>query len=84
MVPVRTIPQRELRNENTKVIDAVAAGETFVVTRNGVPVAELRPVPGARRRLVPRHELQAIAAAGPRISREQLRADLDGVLDQGL
>ncbi len=39
----RTIPQRELRNESAKLMDAVAAGETFVVTRHGEPVAELRP-----------------------------------------
>ncbi len=31
----RNIAQRELRNDNAKVIDAVTAGETFVVTRNG-------------------------------------------------
>jgi len=29
----RTIAQRELRNENAKLMDAVAAGETFVVTQ---------------------------------------------------
>ena len=39
----RTIAQRELRNENAKVIEAVTAGETFIVTRHGEPVAELRP-----------------------------------------
>jgi prevent-host-death family protein len=37
----KTIPQRELRNENAKVMDAVAAGETFVVTRNGEPARHL-------------------------------------------
>jgi len=30
----RTIAQRELRNDNARVIEAVTAGETFVVTRN--------------------------------------------------
>ena len=45
----RTIEGRELRDDNAKVIDALAAGETFVVTRNGVPVAELPPIaPSAR------------------------------------
>ena len=56
----RTIPQRELRNDNAKVIDAVTAGETFVVTRNGEPVAELRPVRG--RRVHFREEVAALAA----------------------
>jgi prevent-host-death family protein len=39
----KTITQRELRNDNAKVIEGVAAGESFIVTRNGVPVAEIRP-----------------------------------------
>ena len=31
----KTIAQRDLRNDNAKVIEAVAAGESFVVTRIG-------------------------------------------------
>ncbi|HVX21601.1 MAG TPA: type II toxin-antitoxin system prevent-host-death family antitoxin [Acidimicrobiales bacterium] len=80
----RTIAQRELRNDNAKVIEAVAAGESFVVTRNGVAVAELRPVRQTRRTLVPKAEVVALAAAGPRIDRERYRADLDRVVDQDL
>ena len=80
----RTIPQRELRNANAQVIDAVASGETFVVTRNGVPVAELRPISIARRSFVPRADLQALAAAGPHIDSVQFRSDLDRVADQDL
>jgi len=37
------IGQRELRNDNAKIIQRVMAGESFVVTRNGVPVADLIP-----------------------------------------
>ncbi|MCL4446631.1 MAG: type II toxin-antitoxin system prevent-host-death family antitoxin [Actinobacteria bacterium] len=80
----RTIPQRELRNDNAKVIAAVVAGETFVVTRNGVPVAELRPIQQTRRTFVPIAELQALATTGPRIDQERFRADLDRVVDQDL
>jgi prevent-host-death family protein len=79
----RIIAQRELRNDNAKVIEAVAAGESFVVTRNGVPVAELRPIQQARRTFVPRAEVLSHAAAGPRIDGERFRADLDRVVDQG-
>jgi prevent-host-death family protein len=79
-----TIPQRELRNANAQVVDAVVAGETFVITRNGVPVAELRPVTPARRRFVPRAELEAVAAAGPAVDAAAFRADLDALVDQGL
>ncbi len=53
------ISQRELRNNSAAVMDAVEAGETFRVTRNGVEVAEVRPVSRRRRRtaaeLVERH-----------------------------
>jgi prevent-host-death family protein len=83
LVP-RTIAQRELRNDNAKVIEAVAAGESFVVTRNGVPVAELRPFQQTRRTYVPSAELADLTATGPRIDRERFRADLDRVVDQAL
>jgi prevent-host-death family protein len=80
----RTIAQRELRNENAKVIEAVTAGETFVVTRNGEPVAELRPLRAGRRTFLPRAEVAALASAHVRIDREQFLADLDAVIDQEL
>ena len=80
----KTIAQRQLRNDNAKVIEAVAAGESFVVTRNGVPVAELRPIQQTRRTFVPTAELLVLAATGPRINRKRFRADLDRVVDQGL
>jgi prevent-host-death family protein len=80
----KTIAQRELRNDNAKVIDAVAAGESFVVTRNGVPVAELRPIRVTRPTFLPRGELLTLAAAGPHVSLEQFRMDADRVIDQAL
>ncbi len=80
----RTIAQRELRNDNAKVIEAVAAGETFVVTRNGEPVAELRPLRAGRRTFISREEVAALAKADVRIDRDRFRADLDRVIDQGL
>lgn len=80
----KTIAQRELRNENARVIDAVTAGETFVVTRNGEPVAELRPVRSGRRTFISREEVAALARADVRIDRQQFRTDLDRVIDQGL
>lgn len=80
----KTIAQRELRNDNAKVIDAVAAGETFVVTRNGEPVAELRPLRPGRRTFVRREEIAAMAVSGVRIDRHRFRADLDRAIDQQL
>lgn len=40
-----TISQRQLRNDNAEVIREVQAGNTFTVTRRGVPVAVIGPVP---------------------------------------
>jgi len=37
------IGQRELRNDNARIMRRVMAGESFVVTRNGVPIADLVP-----------------------------------------
>lgn len=80
----RIIAQRELRNDNAKIIDAVTAGETFVVTRNGEPVAELRPFRTGRRRFLSREELAVLASANVRIDKDRFRADLDEVIDQGV
>ncbi|MDT0350562.1 type II toxin-antitoxin system Phd/YefM family antitoxin [Pseudonocardia charpentierae] len=46
------IPQRQLRNDNAEIMRRVEAGETFVITRNGTPVADLVPhgVPPKKRR----------------------------------
>ena len=80
----RTIPQRELRNDNAKVIEAVTAGETFIVTRNGEPVAELRPIRAGRRTFISRDDLAVMAVAGVRIDHRRFRADLDRSIDQSL
>jgi antitoxin (DNA-binding transcriptional repressor) of toxin-antitoxin stability system len=42
---MKTVSQRELRNGSAALMDAVENGETFRITRHGVEVAELRPVP---------------------------------------
>lgn len=43
---MRTIPHRELRNNSSKILAAVKAGETVAVTNNGEVAAILIP-PGA-------------------------------------
>jgi prevent-host-death family protein len=43
----RKITQRELRNESGDVMRALDAGESFVVTRRGVPIGELTPIAGS-------------------------------------
>jgi prevent-host-death family protein len=78
----RIINQRELRNQSAAVLREVEAGETIVVTRNGTPVAELRPI--RLRRFVPRATLSEGASRAPRIDAARFRADLDAVIDQRL
>lgn len=65
-------------------MDAVAAGETFVVTRNGEPVAELRPLRAHRRTFISREDVLALAATGMRIDHRQFRSDLDAAIDPTL
>lgn len=36
---------RELRNETRKVLERVRSGETITITVDGLPMAELRPLP---------------------------------------
>ena len=76
---MRTISQRELRNDSGAIMRALDRGEVFVVTRNGIPVGELRP---ARRRFVGRDLLLEAFATAPRIDAERFRDELDTVLDQ--
>jgi prevent-host-death family protein len=39
--------QRELRNDSAEVLRLVEQGETFTITRRGVPVAQLGPLPAS-------------------------------------
>jgi antitoxin (DNA-binding transcriptional repressor) of toxin-antitoxin stability system len=50
------------------------------LTRNGTPVAELRPI--RPRQFVPRAMIADAGAHAPRVDARQFRADLDSVIDQ--
>jgi prevent-host-death family protein len=76
---VKVITQREFRNNSAAVMDAVEAGETFHVTRNGQEVAELRPL-GRRRRLTA-EELVERHRRLPRVDHERMRREADAALD---
>jgi prevent-host-death family protein len=72
---------RDLRNHGGDVLDRVARGETLVVTRDGTEVAELRPVrrphPSAATLVERRRHL-------PKVDPDELRRDIDAVLDPQL
>jgi prevent-host-death family protein len=76
-----TITIRELRNRGGEVIDRVAAGERLTVTRDGRPVAELRPI---RRPGLPATLLIERWSRLPTVDPLRLRDDLDAILDQEL
>lgn len=78
----RTITQRELRNQSGEIMRALDLGESFTVTRNGVPVGELTPI--RPRRVVDRDAVLAVFEGAPEIDYARMRADLDDVVDQDI
>jgi prevent-host-death family protein len=72
------IRQSELRNDNAAVMRRVTEGQSFVVTVNGRPVADLVPHQRdtGRRRFVPVAELAEAFAAEPAPDPAAWRADL--------
>ncbi|TDV45576.1 type II toxin-antitoxin system Phd/YefM family antitoxin [Actinophytocola oryzae] len=72
---MKVISQREFRNNSAAVMDAVEAGETFHVTRNGVEIAELRPI--RRRQQVATEELVERLRKLPRVDYEEMRRESD-------
>jgi prevent-host-death family protein len=72
---MKTITQREFRNHSAAVMDAVEAGETYHITRNGVEVAELRPLP--RRRRLSAEELVARHRRLPHVDHARMRQEAD-------
>ena len=55
-------------------------GEEFIVTRNGVPVGELKPF--QKRRFVPAEVAIALFAGSPPIDFKRFRDDIDRFVDQ--
>lgn len=78
----REITQRELRNESGEIMRQLDEGESFIVTRNGVPVGELSPL--RRHRFVRSDTAVALFAHAAAVDLGRLRNDLDGVASQDL
>lgn len=77
----KRVPVRELRNHGGEVLARVQSGQTLTITNDGVPVAELRPLP---RRSLAAAELVARRRWLPPVDTTTLRSDIDAVLDQSL
>jgi antitoxin (DNA-binding transcriptional repressor) of toxin-antitoxin stability system len=76
------ITQRQLRNDSGDIMRGLDKGETYVVTRNGVPVGELAPL--RRHRFISAESAIALFANAPSIDLHRLRADLDQVASQDI
>jgi prevent-host-death family protein len=80
MAMAREITQRELRNDSGEIMRQLDEGETFIVTRNGVPVGELTPL--RRHRFVAAEAAVALFRTAPGVDYERFRADLDAAAGQ--
>jgi prevent-host-death family protein len=76
-----TVTIRDLRNHGGDVVDRVEAGEHVTVTRDGRPVAELRPV---RSRGIASVALLERWRRLPAVEADVLRRDIDAAIDQSL
>jgi antitoxin (DNA-binding transcriptional repressor) of toxin-antitoxin stability system len=76
----RRITQRQLRNECGRIMRALDEGQSFTVTRNGVPVGEL--VPMRPRAFVPVEAVTRAYRCAPRIAYARVRKDLDDPINQ--
>jgi prevent-host-death family protein len=75
---VQVITQRELRNSSARIMDSVERGETLIVTRNGTPIAELRPI--RRRAFASAAEIKRLFAGQTRADRVAMQAEMDALL----
>ncbi|WP_285727832.1 type II toxin-antitoxin system Phd/YefM family antitoxin [Psychromicrobium xiongbiense] len=76
-----TVSVRELRNHGGEILQRVAHGESLIVTRDGLEMAELQPL---RRRSRRTEQLILSRRHLPRVDVKALRADLDKILDADL
>ena len=76
------ISQRELRNDSGEIMRRLDEGETFVVTRNGVPVGELHPL--RRHRFVAAETAVAMFRTAPSVDYSTFRSDLDAAASQDI
>jgi antitoxin (DNA-binding transcriptional repressor) of toxin-antitoxin stability system len=78
----RQLTQRQLRNESGEVMRGLDRGDTYVVTRNGVPVGELAPL--RRHQFVDTEAVLSVFRGAPPVDLIRLREDLDVLASQDL
>jgi prevent-host-death family protein len=75
---MKEVTVRELRNHGARVLERVMRSEALTVTRDGRPVAELRPPP---HRPIEAMTLLSRWRHLPAVDPAKLRADIDRLLD---
>jgi antitoxin (DNA-binding transcriptional repressor) of toxin-antitoxin stability system len=76
----RNITQRELRNQSGEIMRGLDQGESFVITRNGVPVGQLTPF--LRRQIVLASTARAAFQGAAPLDADRFRVDLDSIASQ--
>lgn len=76
------ISQRELRNDSGRIMRALDEGHTFIVSRNGHPVGELRPL--RRQRFIAAQAAVEMFRHAPRLDWSSVRDDIDEYVDQDI
>jgi antitoxin (DNA-binding transcriptional repressor) of toxin-antitoxin stability system len=73
---------RQFVNDSGSVTRGLREGKRYILTINGEPLAEVKPI--KRRRFVPTAEAQAVFATAPAIDWDEVRGDLDTMVDDEL
>lgn len=73
---------RQFVADSGSVTRGLRQGRAYTLTLNGEPLAKMVPI--RRRQAVPRDEVLAIFATAPVIDADELRSDLDAVVEQDI
>lgn len=74
------IGQRELCSDIERIMRALDEGRCFVLTRDSIPVGELRPL--RRQRLMDVSVVTELFRGAPRVDATRVQHDLDDAVDQ--
>jgi antitoxin (DNA-binding transcriptional repressor) of toxin-antitoxin stability system len=76
------MPARRFVSDSGAVTRGLRQGRAYTLTLNGEPLARMTPI--RRRRAIPKGEVFAVFATAPVVDPDELRADLDQDVSQGL
>ncbi len=79
---IKTITWRELSSNSSDVMRTLGDEHTFIVTRNGEPIAELHPI--RRNRFVNTHRAREIFGEAPQLDADAFRCNIDLATDQSI